>query len=281
MARRPLRPAPSFPVTEAAPHLRGFWNTDRIILAQIAALLPPLGLAGFGGGLSVAGVLGVALLTAAAWQDAFARRRRLPFSASGAVTALIVAIMVPATAPLWQIALAVSFAVVIGEQIFGGYGRNFVNTAGLALAFLMFSFPDGGYDKGSISGWVAVAPGGLALVALGFVNWRIVGAAFIGALAVLVASGGMPASGQVLVGSFTFGVVFLAGDPVAAPSTNGGRWVYGAAIGAFAALGAAEGSISARAVVFACLVGSIFAPLIDQAAISINHQIRKRRHGRA
>ena len=280
MARRPFRSAPSFPVTEAAPHLRGFWNTDRIIGVQIAALLPPLGLAAVSGGLSLAGILGVALVTAVAWQAAFARWRRLSFSASGAVTALIVAVMVPATASLWQVALAVSFAVVIGEQIFGGYGRNFVHTAALALAFLMFSFPDGGYDKAGITGWAVVAPGGLALLALGFVNWRILAAAFIGALTVLLAKGGMPAAGQMLAGSFAFGMVFLAGDPVSAPSTNGGRWLYGAAVGALAALGAADGSFPARAVVFACLIGGIFAPLVDQGAIWINHQLRKRRHGR-
>jgi Na+-transporting NADH:ubiquinone oxidoreductase subunit B len=281
MARLPFRPNLSFPVTEAAPHLRGFWNTDRIIWAQIAALLPPLGLAAFSSGLSLAGIIGVALVTAAAWQGAFARWRRLPFCASGAVTALIVAVMVPGTASLWQIALAITFAVVIGEQIFGGYGRNFVNTAALALAFLMFSFPDGGYDKGGITDWAVVAPGGLALMALGFVNWRIVAAALIGAGAVLLAKGGMPATEQVLAGSFAFAVVFLASDPVSAPSTNGGRWIYGAAVGAMAALGAANGSFSARAVVFACLIGSIFAPLVDQGAIWINHRLRKWRHGRA
>jgi len=281
MARLPIRHAPVFPVTETAPHLRGFWNTDRLILAQIAALLPPLGLAAFSGGLSIAGVLGAALATAAVWQAAFVRWRRLPVSASGAVTALIVAIMVPATAPLWQIVLAISFAVVIGEQIFGGYGRNFVSTAGVALAFLMFSFPDDGYDKAGLIGWAAVAPGGIALMALGFVNWRIVGAALIGALAVLLSTGGMPAAGNILTGSFAFAMVFLAGDPVSAPSTSGGRWVYGAAVGALAALGATDGTLSARAIVFACLIGGIFAPLVDQAAIWINHQLRKRRHGGA
>lgn len=280
MALPPLARLRSARVTETPPHMRGFWNTERIVFAQIAALVPPLALAAYGGGPAFLGVLGVALITAVAWQAVFVRRRRLALSASSAVTAIIVAVMVPATAPLWQIALALTFAVVIGEQIFGGYGRNFVNTAALGLAFLMFSFPDSGFDKAGIGGWAVVAPGGIALMALGFVNWRIVAAALVTALAIVFAQGGMTAAEQILTGSFVFGMVFLAGDPVSAPSSNCGRWVYGAAIGAFVTLGAVEGAASTRVVVFACLIGSIFAPLIDQAAIWINERLRTRRHGR-
>jgi Na+-transporting NADH:ubiquinone oxidoreductase subunit B len=281
MARAALAPERAFPVTAGAPHVRGFWNGDRVALAVIIALLAPLGQAVYTTGPAMVPGLAVALATAVAWQAVFARWRRQSLTLSGAVAALIVAIMLPPGASLWQVALAVSFGVVVGEQIFGGYGRNFVNPATLALAFLMFSFPDGGFDKGGFAGWIAVLPGGLMLVATGIVNWRIVAAALGGALGVALATGGPPLFDPLLAGTFVFGLVFLAGDPVSAPATDWGRWVYGFVIGGLVVLGGAPGGGTARGVVFACLIGSIFAPLIDQLAIWINVQRRRRRNGEA
>ena len=279
MARNVLPPERAFPVTTGAPHVRGFWNRNRITLAVIAALLPPLGLAVHGAGPSFLIGLAAALATAIVWQVVFARWHRQSLTGSGAVAAIIVVILLPPAPPLWQLILGVSFGIVVGEQIFGGYGRNFVNPATLALAFLIFSFPDSGFEKGGFEGWAACLPGGLALMVAGIVNWRIVIAALIGALGVALASGGAAPFDHLLAGTFIFGLIFLAGDPVSAPATSWGRWAYGLAIGALVALGGAAGGSSARAVVFACLIGSIFAPLIDQLAIWINDLRRRRRYG--
>ena len=59
----------------------------------------------------------------------------------------------PATLPLWQAAIGISFGVVIGKEVFGGTGKNFLNPALTARAFLYFAYP------AQISGdavWVAV-----------------------------------------------------------------------------------------------------------------------------
>ena len=56
-------------------------------------------------------------------------------------TGLIISMIVPVTVPLWQLALAVAFAVVIGKEVFGGSGYNFLNPALVARAFLFFSYP--------------------------------------------------------------------------------------------------------------------------------------------
>ena len=56
-------------------------------------------------------------------------------------TGLIISMIVPVTIPLWQLALAVAFAVVIGKEVFGGSGYNFLNPALVARAFLFFSYP--------------------------------------------------------------------------------------------------------------------------------------------
>lgn len=57
------------------------------------------------------------------------------------VSGIIIPMIVPVGCPLWMIAIAVAFAVVIGKEIFGGTGMNIFNVALVARAFLFFSYP--------------------------------------------------------------------------------------------------------------------------------------------
>ena len=57
------------------------------------------------------------------------------------VTGLLIPLIVPVDIPLWMLALAVAFAVILGKEIFGGTGMNIFNPALLARAFLFFSYP--------------------------------------------------------------------------------------------------------------------------------------------
>ncbi len=57
------------------------------------------------------------------------------------VTSILFALIVPPTIPLWQAALGISFGVVIGKEVFGGTGRNFMNPALTGRAFLFFAYP--------------------------------------------------------------------------------------------------------------------------------------------
>ncbi|MDX1484208.1 MAG: RnfABCDGE type electron transport complex subunit D [Alphaproteobacteria bacterium] len=277
MARRPLTPERAFPVTAGAPHVRGFWTLDRVTFALLAALAPSFVLAVAFAGTGLLAPALAALGTVCFWQFAFSRWARRPMTPSGVVTALVISVLVPPSAPLWQIALAASFGIVIGEQIFGGRGRNFVSPATLALAFLMFSFPDAGYDQAGIRGWEAPLAGGVLLAALGLLSWRIAVSGLLAALATALALGVSAPAETILSGSFLFALVFLAGDPVAAPDTNPGRWIYGLVIGGLAMLGAG----ALKGIIFACLIGSIFAPLIDQIVIWAHLRNRRRRHDRA
>ena len=71
----------------------------------------------------------------------FAEIRHEEVSEGFIATGLIISMIVPVTVPLWQLALAVAFAVVIGKEVFGGSGYNFLNPALVARAFLFFSYP--------------------------------------------------------------------------------------------------------------------------------------------
>jgi Na+-transporting NADH:ubiquinone oxidoreductase subunit B len=57
------------------------------------------------------------------------------------VSGLLIPMIVPVDVPLWQLALAVIFAVIIGKEVFGGTGMNILNPALIARAFLFFSYP--------------------------------------------------------------------------------------------------------------------------------------------
>ena len=57
------------------------------------------------------------------------------------VSGMIIPLIVPADVPLWMLALAVAFAVILGKEVFGGTGMNIWNPALLARAFLFFSYP--------------------------------------------------------------------------------------------------------------------------------------------
>ncbi|MDR1846565.1 MAG: NADH:ubiquinone reductase (Na(+)-transporting) subunit B [Bacteroidales bacterium] len=57
------------------------------------------------------------------------------------VTGMLIPLICPPDVPLWQLAIAVAFAVIIGKEIFGGTGMNFLNPALVARAFLFFSYP--------------------------------------------------------------------------------------------------------------------------------------------
>ena len=57
------------------------------------------------------------------------------------VSSMLYALIVPATTPLWQVALGIIFGVVIGKEVFGGTGKNFLNPALTGRAFLYFAYP--------------------------------------------------------------------------------------------------------------------------------------------
>jgi Na+-transporting NADH:ubiquinone oxidoreductase subunit B len=57
------------------------------------------------------------------------------------VTGLLFPLILPATIPLWQVAIGIAFGVVVGKEVFGGTGKNFLNPALTARAFLFFAYP--------------------------------------------------------------------------------------------------------------------------------------------
>jgi Na+-transporting NADH:ubiquinone oxidoreductase subunit B len=93
-----------------------------------------------------------------AWEGLFAQVRGHEINEGFLVTGMLFPLILPPTIPLWQVAIGISFGVVVGKEIFGGTGMNILNPALTARAFLFFAYP------AEISGdvWLAAGPAGEA-----------------------------------------------------------------------------------------------------------------------
>jgi len=122
----------------------------------------------------------VTLAIGGIWEVLFATVRGHEVNEGFLVSSMLYTLILPPDMPLWQVALGISFGIVIGKEVFGGTGKNFLNPALTGRAFLFFAYP------ASISGdavWVGVdgftaatplglaAQGGLEAVQAAGYNW--------------------------------------------------------------------------------------------------------------
>ncbi|MGI2067254.1 NADH:ubiquinone reductase (Na(+)-transporting) subunit B [Shewanella sp. MF08487] len=75
------------------------------------------------------------------WEVLFASIRGHEINEGFFVTSILFALTLPATIPLWMVALGITFGVVVAKEVFGGTGRNFLNPALAGRAFLFFAYP--------------------------------------------------------------------------------------------------------------------------------------------
>ncbi|MDO7085871.1 NADH:ubiquinone reductase (Na(+)-transporting) subunit B [Pseudocolwellia sp. AS88] len=98
-------------------------------------------------------IYAVTFIVGGFWEVLFAAVRKHEVNEGFFVSSILFALIVPASIPLWQVAIGITFGVVVAKEIFGGTGKNFLNPALAGRAFLFFAYP------AQISGdsvWVAV-----------------------------------------------------------------------------------------------------------------------------
>jgi Na+-transporting NADH:ubiquinone oxidoreductase subunit B len=71
----------------------------------------------------------------------FAQKNGHPVNEGYLVTGLLIPLCLPPDIPLWMVAIAVAFAVIVGKEVFGGTGMNILNPALTARVFLYFAYP--------------------------------------------------------------------------------------------------------------------------------------------
>ncbi len=149
-------------VSLAAPNIRDNLDVKRYMMLVIIALLPHYAFGVYNVGYqshlasgmvtdfwpviwtglkAVVPMVVVVYVFGFAWETLFASVRKHELSEGVLVTCALLPLTLPPTIPLWQAALGISFGIVIGKEIFGGTGRNFLNPALTARAFLYFAYP--------------------------------------------------------------------------------------------------------------------------------------------
>lgn len=122
----------------------------------------------------------VTLVAGGIWEVLFSVVRRHDVNEGFFVSSILFALTMPPSVPLWQVALGISFGVVIGKEVFGGTGKNFLNPALTGRAFLYFAYPA---TMSGDSVWTAVdgfsgatalghaALGGVAAIQSAGISW--------------------------------------------------------------------------------------------------------------
>ncbi|WP_339907238.1 NADH:ubiquinone reductase (Na(+)-transporting) subunit B [Symmachiella dynata] len=87
------------------------------------------------------------------WEMLFATIRKHEINEGFLVTGILFPLTLPPTIPLWQVAVGISFAVIFAKEVFGGTGKNFLNPALAARAFLYFAYAT---DMTGSTIWTAV-----------------------------------------------------------------------------------------------------------------------------
>jgi Na+-transporting NADH:ubiquinone oxidoreductase subunit B len=150
-------------VTKGRVHVRDTLDSKRFMIIVVLALVPcilfgaynagyqmaaaagestadPFGLF-LDGGIKILPIILVSYVAGGFWEVLFSVIRRHEINEGFLVTGILFPLTLPHTIPLWQVAVGISFGVVIGKEIFGGTGMNILNPALTARAFLYFSYP--------------------------------------------------------------------------------------------------------------------------------------------
>lgn len=107
----------------------------------------------------------VTVVVGGLWEVLFAAVRNHEVNEGFLVTSMLFTLTLPPDIPLWMVALGISFGVVIGKEVFGGTGKNFLNPALTGRAFLFFAYPaemSGDAVWTAVDGFSGATPLGLA-----------------------------------------------------------------------------------------------------------------------
>ena len=312
--------------------LFGIWNTGYQHFLSLGKEASFFQMFGFGL-VKVLPIILVSYASGLAVEFIFAQFRKHEVNEGYLVSGMLIPLVMPVDIPLWMVAVASVFAVILGKEAFGGTGMNVFNPALLARAFIFFAYPaqitgdmawtaglstgegviDGysgatplalaasnaidkipsfsdlffGFIPGSIgeTSKLAILIGAAILIITGIGSWRIILSGILGGVVMTLIFNAFGANPymtidpltQVMMGSFLFGIVFMATDPVTAAQTNKGKWIYGFLAGFFGIMVRVFNPAYPEGTMLAILLMNTFAPLIDHYVIESNIKRRLRR----
>ncbi|MFZ5688109.1 MAG: RnfABCDGE type electron transport complex subunit D [Bacillota bacterium] len=285
----------------AAPHVHCGLTVNKIVLTTLVTLLPAVLFAVYLYGFNAVRIIVVCMGVAVGTEALIQKLRNKPITVSdgtAALTGLILAFTLSPALPTWMAVIGAVVAIALGKHAFGGLGANPFNPALVGKVFLVTSFFSPmtkwispvnsqpvssplemwaaqqmvpGYQElllgnfGGFLGESAVLPlilGGIVLMVLGYVDWRLP-AAFFGTVYALTSFLGQDPVWHLLAGGLVFAAFYLAGDPVTTPYTKKGRWAFGIGAGIILVVIRQWGSYP-EGVAYAILLMNGLTPLINR-----------------
>ena len=131
-------------VVSGTPHVRSKESIQSIMRDVIIALVPATAAGIYYFGINALILVIAAIVSAVAFEALCQKIMKKPVTVSdlsAVVTGLLLAMNLPAAAPVWVAIVGSAFAIIFGKQLFGGLGQNFINPALAGRAFLLASYP--------------------------------------------------------------------------------------------------------------------------------------------
>lgn len=293
-------------IVSTSPHVHANVTVRTVMVDVLIALLPALAASAYFFGVRALLLTAVTAASCAAAEYLWQRLLGKPVTisdGSALVTGVLLAMNVPPTFPFWMAVVGGVFAIVVVKQFFGGLGKNVVNPALAARAFLLASWPgamtswtvdgvstatalgilkEGGQALPSLMdlfvGHVGGCLGETSVLALvigaGWLFWRrvitpeipVVYIATTGLLTwILGREGFFTGNGlyEIFAGGLFLGAIFMATDYVTSPMTVRGRILFAFGCGVITTLIRVYGNYP-EGVSFAILIMNLVTPLIDR-----------------
>ena len=299
----------------SGPHIRTRWNTQNIMLAVAAALLPTAVVGVINHGLHALFVILVSVVTAVGTEflwDKLTHKGPTWLDGSALITGLVLALTLSPSVPLYLPVIGAFFAIFVAKLCFGGLGKNFVNPAIAGRIFLLLSFGkamstfavDGvssatpvsslisgktvnvsqmflGTSPGVIGNSVAaVLAGGMILWALGLIHGEICFSVLGGFSLIILLFGGQGFDMPFLLahlcgGGVVMGAFFMATDYITSPISRLGKLLYGLMIGVLGGIFRLYGTQS-DSFSYSIIIGNLFTPFFDMYIIQQPYSYRVR-----
>ena len=131
-------------VVSGTPHVRSKESIQSIMRDVIIALIPATAAGIYYFGLNALILIIASILSCVVFEALYQKATKKPVTVSdlsAVVTGLLLAMNLPAAAPVWVAIVGGAFAIIFAKQLFGGLGQNFINPALAGRAFLLASYP--------------------------------------------------------------------------------------------------------------------------------------------
>ncbi len=299
-----------------APHIHSGMSVTKVMCDVIIALVPAVAASVYFFGYYVILIVVVSVasctLSEYVWQKHVIKTPSSVGDMSAVLTGCLLALTLPPTLPLWQVAVGGFFSVIFAKQVFGGIGHNPFNPALMGRAFLQIAWPKEmitwltphnlsitsatpleasklnqtplpSYSDlffGNVSGSLgetsafAILIGAVYLIFRGQIKMTIPLSYIVG-VAMVSAAYGKDVLFQLLAGGLMLGAFFMATDPVTAPTTKKGMFIFGIGCGLLTALIRFRGGFP-EGVCFSILIMNMTVPIIDRLTIPKPFGFRKR-----